>query len=109
MLIITGRSSEVINLRGIIVAPDYIEKVLESDARVREAAVFTRIDKTGREEIWAAIVPRGAVDLTDILKTARVALGDKTPRHLEIVDTMPRTETGKLKRLALRQRFSVTS
>ena len=106
LLVITGRSGEVINRRGIIVAPDYIERVLEAHPQVREAAVFSRVNTAGAEEIWAAVVPGLTINGRTVLEGVRPTLGDKTPDGLEIVEALPRTESGKLKRGALRERFS---
>lgn len=106
MLVVTGRSSEVFNRRGIIVAPDYIEAALRAQPRVREAAAFLHLDAAGQDEIWAAVVADGPLDLAELRENCRPALGDKTPDRLERVEALPRTETGKIKRGALRERFA---
>ena len=105
MLVITGRSSEVINRGGVIVAPDYIERALEQHPGVREAAAFAVADASGREEIWAAVVASSKFDATALRTAMGPVLGDKVPDHIGIVDDLPRTPTGKLRRGELRERF----
>ena len=106
LLVIEGRASEVINRGGNVVAPDFIEAALERHFCIKEAAVFARTSATGFDEIWAAVVPSGLIVKADVLQFCRTVLGDRTPDGLEIVDALPRTEHGKLKRAALRERFA---
>ena len=105
LLIVTGRTSEVINRGGVIVAPDYIERVIEGHPDVREAAVFVLSDPDGLDTIWAAIVPEGSIDPSAILASIRPTLVDKTPDGIVTVAAIPRTDTGKIRRATLRDDF----
>ena len=104
-LIIEGRASDVINRGGNTVAPEFIEAALERLSGIKEAGVFARTNAAGFDEIWAAIVPDGMIVKADVLRYCRDALGDRAPDGLEIVEALPRTEHGKLKRATLRERF----
>ncbi len=105
VLVVEGRASEVINRGGNIVAPDFVEAALERHIGVKEAGVFALTNAAGFEEIWAAVVPRGTIVKADVLQYCRTVLGDRAPDGLKIVDALPRTENGKLKRSVLRARF----
>lgn len=100
-----GRADDIINAMGYRVSPDEVEAALEADARVSEAAAVEYRPASGVSLVAAYVVPaRGATIDVEALKhdvAGRLA-GYKRPRHLEIVDELPRTANGKLRRRALR-------
>lgn len=102
LLAITGRVGEVINRGGVIVSPDMVEEVLRTIPGIEDVAVFGAPDHQGVEEIWAAVVSSQWVDAQATKEVARVRLPDRTPDHIVQVDTIPRTETGKIRRQDLR-------
>ncbi|HEX3087249.1 MAG TPA: benzoate-CoA ligase family protein, partial [Ilumatobacteraceae bacterium] len=90
---------------GIWVSPAEVESVLVSHPDILEAAVVGSRNEHGLEEVVAFVVPRsgreidaGAVDAFCRDKMATF----KRPRRLVVVDTLPKTATGKIQRYALR-------
>lgn len=103
LVVITGRTSEVINRGGVIVAPDFIEEVLRLDPAVSDVAVVGVPTESGIDQIWAAVVSPAPVDLTAVLAAARLQLNERAPDRLFQVEALPRAESGKVKRNALRE------
>lgn len=102
---VTGRVGEVINRGGSIVAPDVVEQVLKSRPEIVEAAVFAVRRADGMDEICAAIEVRQPVDIKELLRFCRDRLADKAPGVIRVVDALPRTETGKIRRQQAREDF----
>lgn len=106
---IVGRSTEVINHRGVIVAPEMVEEVLARLPGVKEVAVFgVPDDATGGEQIWAAIISDAFVDAVMLTSAVAGLLKDRTPDRIIQVDELPRTDTGKVRRGELRARHAPT-
>lgn len=103
LVAITGRSIELINRGGAIVAPQFIEDVLAERSEVAQVGAFGVTNDQGFEEIWAAIVPKAPLNRDEIFRFCRHRLGDKTPDVLVTVDDIPRTDTGKIMRTRLRE------
>lgn len=99
---ITGRSVEVINRGGSMVAPELIERVLMQRPEVSDAAAFGFSGQSGLEEIWAAVVCDGALDEAELIRFCRERLADKAPNVIRRVATIPRTESGKVRRQQVR-------
>jgi acyl-coenzyme A synthetase/AMP-(fatty) acid ligase len=101
-LLVTGRTSEVLNRGGVIVAPEAIEAVLRGFDGVEEVAVVGVPTVAGVDEIWAAVVPSKRIDAQGMLGAARAQLGERAPDRLFQVGRLPRTQNGKVRRGALR-------
>ena len=101
LVVVTGRTSEVINRGGVIVAPEIIEEVLRLDSLVRDVAVVG-VPVNGIEEIWAAVVSDDAFDAQAIAQRAHSRLNEKVPDRILRVDAIPRNENGKVTRNVLR-------
>jgi acyl-coenzyme A synthetase/AMP-(fatty) acid ligase len=104
-LMITGRAADVINRGGIIVAPEAIEEVLRMDKAVREVAVVGVTNAQGIEEIWAAVVSDSLIDPQTIIAAARPRLNEKVPDRVVQVNEIPRAESAKVRRNALRDQL----
>ena len=104
-LVVTGRRGDVIISGGENVAPVEVEAVLAEHPGVSEAAVFARPHALWGEAVTALIVPRdGARPAQAELRAhclERLA-AFKVPKAFELVDELPRTESGKVRRAALR-------
>ena len=101
LVVVTGRTNEVINRGGVIVAPEIIEEVLRLDPLVRDVAVVG-VPVNGIEEIWAAVVSDDAFDGQAIAQRAHPKLNEKVPDRILRVEAIPRNENGKVTRNALR-------
>jgi len=94
-----SRIKELINRGGEKIAPREIDEVLEAHPAVKEAVSFGVPHPTWGEEVAAAVVLNQPVTEKELLAFARARLADfKVPRHLHIVDSIPKTPTGKIQR-----------
>ena len=104
-LVVTGRKGDVIVTGGENVAPSEVEAVLAEHPDVAEAAVFARPHPLWGEAITALVIPRdGAQPQQGALRAhclERLA-PFKVPKVFELVDALPRTESGKVRRADLR-------
>ncbi len=105
-----GRSDDLITSAGYRIGPGEIEDCLIKHPSVSMAAVAGIPDPVRTEAIKAWIVLRdgwtGSADLAreiqDFVKTRLAA--HEYPRHVEFVDELPMTATGKIIRRQLRER-----
>jgi cyclohexanecarboxylate-CoA ligase len=86
-----------------------IENVLLSHPKVAEAALIGIPDEAVVERVCAVVVPAGEplarTELVEYLRgegVAKVFL----PERLEVVAAMPRTATGKIRKVELRERYA---
>ena len=108
-LFIAGRLKDVIISGGEKIYPAEVEPQLRGYPGVRELALVGVPDREWGESVLAAIVPEdGAeIDAEGFKRWARARVaGYKTPKHVVLVDELPRTTgTGKVQKAALRERF----
>jgi long-chain acyl-CoA synthetase len=98
---IVDRKKDLIIRGGYNVYPREIEEVLYEHPAVAEAAVIGLPDSTMGEEIGAAVVLKpgtttSAKELRDYVKGQVAAY--KYPRHVWIVDALPKGATGKIQK-----------
>lgn len=94
---IEGRASDLINRGGNKVFPEQVEEVLRLSPRVREAAVVGVPDERLGEVPVAFVVGDASDDeLVALCREHLVAY--KVPVAFVRLDTLPRTEVGKLRR-----------
>ncbi|MEM7498883.1 MAG: class I adenylate-forming enzyme family protein [Pseudomonadota bacterium] len=111
---IAGRARDVIKaVDGSIVYPVEVEAVLLADSAVTEACVFRSEGADGIELVAAAVIAvpeaRDAALAERLQARARAALGRyKVPRHILVVDALPRVGRGKPDRRALGEDLSRT-
>lgn len=104
-LTVVGRKSDTIVTGGENVAPAEIEAVLAAHAAVAEAAVFGHPDPQWGEAVHARVVLRPGSEASEDALRAHCATrlaGFKIPKAIRVVDALPRTASGKLRRSALR-------
>ncbi len=101
-LSLIGRLKEMINRGGEKIAPREIDDVLLQHPAVAEAVAFGLPHPSWGEEVAAAVVLKSKASENELTAFARERLADyKVPRKLFIVDTIPRTATGKIQRRAV--------
>ncbi len=99
---ITGRLKEQINRAGEKISPREIDKVLLENPAVAEAVTFGFSHPTLGEEVAAAVVLYEPQTESALLKHCRERLADfKCPKKLYIVENIPQTATGKVRRSAV--------
>ena len=104
-LTITGRNADTIVTGGENVAPAEVEDALLEHPSVADAAVFGRADGEWGEAIVAKVVLRvgaAAVAPTELREHCAQRLAPfKVPKQVELVQSLPRSESGKLLRRGL--------
>jgi acyl-CoA synthetase (AMP-forming)/AMP-acid ligase II len=108
-LFIEGRADDTIIRGGENIAPAEIEDVLLQHASVAECAVVGVDDEEWGQRIAAAVVlvDRSQATPEELQAHARSLLrGSKTPDVIEVVDSLPYTDTGKLLRRVVREQLS---
>lgn len=105
-LSLVGRLKEMINRSGEKISPLEIDDVLMAHPAVAEAVAFGIPSATHGEEPSAAVVLSGEATESDLVAYCRERLADfKCPRTIHIVDSIPRTATGKVQRRIVAQVF----
>jgi O-succinylbenzoic acid--CoA ligase len=102
-LVVSGRMDDVITTGAEKVWPDVVERVLRAHPDVAEVAVWKRSDPEWGERVVAWVVPAAdAPSLDDLRRVVADAVAPwAAPKELVIVDDLPRTASGKVRRRAL--------
>ena len=104
-----GRGDDMLKCSGVYVSPLEVENCLLGHPAVHEAGVVGYRDAAGLEKAMAYVElveghARSEGLEEEIMSYARENIAAfKAPRRIEIVDDLPRTETGKIRRAALRE------
>ncbi len=104
-LYFVGRMDDIIKCRGEKVAPREVEDVLERLPGIREAAVVGVPDPVLGQAVKAFVVPNDGVTLEPrAIQRAcmRYLESYSVPKEIVVVDDLPRTITGKIKKTELR-------
>lgn len=105
-LVVDGRLAEVVVSGAEKIWPNAVEAVLAGHPKVAEVAVWKRPDPEWGERVVAWVLPTDASDPPALAELARLA-GERlapwaAPKELVLVDSLPRTASGKVRRAALR-------
>jgi long-chain acyl-CoA synthetase len=100
-LFLRGRSKDVISVMGMKFFPQEVETVLASHPAVAEVVVFARRHPRLGETPCARVVPSPSADQdgleADLRQWCAQRLASyKVPERVELVDSLPRTASGKL-------------
>ncbi len=96
---ITDRLKRMINASGFKVWPAEVEAMLYAHPAIQEACVIGSPDGYRGETVKALVVPRAGSDVKpeEIIEWARTRMAAfKVPRIVQLVDTLPKTATGKI-------------
>jgi len=94
-----GRIKELINRGGEKISPREVDEVLMLHPAVAEAVCFGAPHPAWGEEVAAAVVLRAAASEADLQRHCREHLAAfKIPKTVHIVESIPRTATGKIQR-----------
>ncbi len=100
-----ARKDDIIKTRGEKVSPVEVEGVIARVDGVGEVAVVGVTDATLGAAVKACIVPAPGrtVSADDVRRAVREALGEvAVPKVVEVVEALPRTASGKVKKGELR-------
>jgi benzoate-CoA ligase family protein len=101
-----GRSNDMIKAGGIWVSPMEVEGRLLEHPAVAECAVVGHRNDAGLEEVVACVVPAPgqSVDADGLIAFCREGLATfKRPRQVLALDALPKTATGKIQRVVVRE------
>jgi fatty-acyl-CoA synthase len=110
-LYFVDRKKDLIKTGGENVYPQEVEAVLSQHTSVSEVTVIGLPDPTWGQVVTAVIVPKAGkeISLPEVREWCAGKLGGyKVPRAIELVDKIPRNETGKVLKRELRARFAGT-
>ncbi|MGH8597643.1 MAG: AMP-binding protein [Gammaproteobacteria bacterium] len=105
-----GRADDVINSAGYRIGPFEVESALLEHPAVVESAVVSSPDEMRGEVVKAFVVLKPGHDGSDALVKAlqehvkTVTAPYKYPRKIEFVAALPKTVSGKIRRIELRER-----
>ncbi|MCL6452312.1 MAG: AMP-binding protein [Alicyclobacillus sp.] len=106
-----GRADDIIISAGYTIGPFEVEDALVKHPQVAECAVVASPDEERGHIVKAFVVLRDPADAADPELVGRlqdhvkaVTAPYKYPRAIEFVDSLPKTSSGKIRRIELRQR-----
>jgi len=103
---VSGRAKDIIIRGGVNISAREIEEHLTQHPKVSAVAVVSMPDRKLGEKACAYLVPVDEPptleELISFLKNQRIAV-QKLPERLEVVESLPLTATGKVKKSELRQ------
>jgi len=105
---IVGRGKDLIISGGYNIYPKEIELFLDAQPGVRESAVVGAPHPDFGESVVAVLVPEAGaeIDLAAIEAAARAELaGFKRPRHVVVLEALPRNTMGKVQKAELRKTY----
>src|SRR5664280_907224 len=110
-LTLKDRSKDVVISGGVNIYPREVEEVLLQHPDVDDVAVIGVPNEEFGEEVKAIVKPRagavvGPAFEADLIAECRRHLARyKCPRSVDVVDDLPRKDTGKLYKRVLRERY----
>jgi acyl-CoA synthetase (AMP-forming)/AMP-acid ligase II len=100
---LVGRAKDLVISGGFNIYPPEVEAWFCSVPGVTEAAVFGLPDADWGEKLIAVVACDPAVTVDALRARAKVELGYKTPKLIELRPALPRTANGKIDKTALKQ------
>jgi len=98
-LILTGRKTDIVNIRGNKVNLQKVDVFFSEIPGVLDAAAFLMRGEFDYPDVWVAVVLKEDINTTALQKRALDELGYfLAPSKMIQVKTIPRTDTGKIKR-----------
>lgn len=104
---VTGRAGDMILRRSNIVPVADIESIIEQHPKVSDVAVIG-IPEGDADETVTAVVAGSPLTLEELHRALTEAGMPELywPQRLEVVDALPKTPTGKTRKVELKQRFT---
>lgn len=106
-----GRADDIIISAGYTIGPFEVEDALVKHPKVAECAVVASPDEERGHIVKAYVILRNPADAADSTlveelqeHVKQVTAPYKYPRRIEFVDSLPKTTSGKIRRVELRQR-----
>ncbi|MCL4146917.1 UNVERIFIED_CONTAM: hypothetical protein GTU68_051146 [Idotea baltica] len=100
------RIRDIVNVSGFVVYPSEVEEIVMKHRDIKDAAVVAVEDEHSGEAVKLFVVPRkkGHDPKEAIMTLCKSKLsGYKCPKHIEVVERIPRLKSGRLLRRELRK------
>jgi acyl-CoA synthetase (AMP-forming)/AMP-acid ligase II len=102
-----GRIKELIIRGGENISPGEVEDALKTHPAVADAVCFGIDDDKYGQVVGAAVVLKGEADPAQLRARCRASLADfKVPKVIHVVNEIPRTPTGKIRRSVIASRLN---
>ncbi len=101
---IVGRKDDIINYKGIKIAPEEIESVANGYAQVQDCACVPVQDALcgQKPKLFVSVQSSDAFDLADFQQYLKANLEQsRVPAMVEVIEVIPRSSNGKLQRKKL--------
>ena len=99
-----GRSDDLLNFRGLKLAPQAMEENLMGELPVEDLCLTTIADEEGVNQLWVVVVPRNPNDASSIQEKLVQLLPPVFDKIvLKSLKKIPRTSTGKVRRNRLNE------
>lgn len=111
-LYICDRIKDIINTGGVVVSSREVEEFLYTHPAVAEVAVIALPDEKWIEAVTAVVTLKAGEQVSgdELIAFAKGKLAPfKVPKHVFIIDELPRNTAGKLLKRELRQRYTQLS
>lgn len=106
-LYFVDRTSDAIRRRGENISSMEVEQEIVAHPDIVECAVIPVASEHTEQEVMAVVVPRpgAAIDPAELIEflAPRMAYF-MVPRYVDVVDALPKTQTGKIRKYSLRER-----
>ena len=109
-LYLTGRLKEIINRGGEKISPLEVDSILLDHPEINQVVTFALPHPKLGEEVAAAVVlsTGSTCDDKDIKSFAKERMADfKVPRHVIILDEIPKGATGKMQRIGMAEKLGL--
>ena len=109
-LYLTGRLKEIINRGGEKISPLEVDSILLDHPEINQVVTFALPHPKLGEEVAAAVVlaTNSKCDDKDIKSFAKERMADfKVPRHVVILDEIPKGATGKMQRIGMAEKLGL--
>jgi malonyl-CoA/methylmalonyl-CoA synthetase len=106
---LVGRAKDLIISGGLNVYPKEIEERIDALPGVVESAVIGVPDPDFGEAVTAVVVakPGHTIEAKEVTRALKGEIASfKIPKHVHVVDALPRNAMGKVQKNVLRERFS---
>jgi acyl-coenzyme A synthetase/AMP-(fatty) acid ligase len=106
LLIVTGRTDDLINRGGVKASAVALDEIVSSFAGIKDAGVCAVRGDKGLEELWVAVVPDRPTDPAALQRTIEGSGSLPMPIDcLFAIEEIPRTDLGKIRRNDLREKL----
>ena len=102
---IIGRVDDLLNIGGIKVAPHALEELISKNVKVKDVGICTTLTPDGIEGLCVAISTDEVLDMGLVEEIGRCFGNQCGKIRFMWVDSIPRTDTGKIQRALLKGAF----